>query len=288
MPPPPGPDWHGYGTSSRATFQHLLAEAIADIAEHGYTSAERIEQWMSRLRQAAEFELGAESAIEDAMRTAMRAIYTRMVERGRVEQLVPGVSKYTLQMVQPQLRAEVDRRIIASADLIKVRRREAVEKTLARFRGWSTSIPPGGGNLIDKRETRSDLGKSISQFRFEKRRVEIDQGHKLVSNISNVVAIGNGAIAAEWHSHWRQPNYAYRHSHKDRDLKVYAIKDNWAISQGLMTKGAGYTDEITAPGVEVFCRCWYRYISSLRRLPDNMLTQKGREWLAEAAAKRAA
>jgi len=43
---------------------------------------------------------------------------------------------------------------------------------------------------------------------------------------------------------------------------------------------AGYTDEITTPGEEVFCRCFYRWIYNLRDLPKDMLTIKGKEQLA--------
>jgi hypothetical protein len=133
---------------------------------------------------------------------------------------------------------------------------------------------------------RASVGKSVAQVKFERRRVEVDQGHKLAANISNIVAVDNGAIAAEWHSHWRQTHYNFRHSHKERDGKIYAIRDSWAVKQGLINKGAGYTDEMTAPGQEVFCRCFMRYITSLRRVPDEMLTEKGREWLKEAARRR--
>jgi hypothetical protein len=61
-----------------------------------------------------------------------------------------------------------------------------------------------------------------------------------------------------------------------RNDKIYAIRDNWAIEKGLMNKGAGYTDEMTAPGEEVYCRCNYVYIYGLSKLPEEMLTAKGR------------
>lgn len=283
MPPPEG--IYGLGRAYTG-FRQLLAEAIADIAERGYVDAELIDAWMRRLRAAAERELASDEAIDAQMRAAMGAIYTRLIDKGRIVDYVPEVGRYTLSMIRPELRAELDRRILASADLIKLRRKDAIEKTLERFQGWSTSIPPGGGNLIEKREVRASVAKSMAQFKFEQRRVAIDQGHKLLANVSNIVAAGSGAIAAEWHSHWRQVNYNYRPDHKERDLRVYAIRGSWAIEQGLMTKGDGYTDEMTAPAQEPFCRCWFRYITSLRRLPNEMLTEKGRKWLAEAAARR--
>jgi hypothetical protein len=46
-----------------------------------------------------------------------------------------------------------------------------------------------------------------------------------------------------------------------------------------MNKGEGYTDEMSTPGEEVYCRCAYVYIYSLRKLPDEMLTIKGKNLL---------
>jgi hypothetical protein len=43
---------------------------------------------------------------------------------------------------------------------------------------------------------------------------------------------------------------------------------------------AGYTDEITQPAEEVYCRCYYEYIYNLDALPAVMLTKKGQAALA--------
>lgn len=267
------------------SFRRLLEEAIRDLTDRGYVSQQQIEDWLRVLRSAAERELGPEGRIDDMTRAALGAIYDRLIERGRVVEYVPGVSRYTLAMIKPRLRAELDRRILASADLIKLHRREAVEKTLQRFSGWSTSIPPGGDGAINKREVRASVAKSVAQFKFEQRRVAIDQGHKLIANMSNLVAVDNGAIAAEWNSHWRQAGYNYRKDHKERDGKFYAVRGSWAIDQGLINKGAGYLDEITQPAQEPFCRCFARYVMSPRRLPDSMLTAKGRAWISNSGGK---
>ena len=269
-------------------FHRVLRDAIADVAARGYVSAEQIDFWRGLLRNAAEREMPSEAQIDAMMRDAMGAIFRREIDNARVIRLVPGVSRYSLAMVRPQLRAELDRRIMASADLIKLRRREAVEKTLARFAGWSTSIPAGGAGEVDKRETKEAIGKGVAQFRFEQRRVAIDQGHKLVSNVAHIVALDSGAIAGIWHSHWRQAGYAARPDHKARDERVYAVRDSWAIRDGLMNKGAGYLDDMTAAGEEPFCRCFVEYITSPRRLPDTMLTRKGQKWLADGGQRKAA
>ena len=49
-----------------------------------------------------------------------------------------------------------------------------------------------------------------------------------------------------------------------------------------MRKGpAGYTDDVTKPGEEVYCRCYYIWVYAIRELPQEMLTQKGRRALVE-------
>ena len=132
---------------------------------------------------------------------------------------------------------------------------------------------------------RRDLSKAAQQFRFETRRREIDQGHKLTAAIDDIIGRQSGAIAAEWISSWRRMNYDYRKDHKDRDEKVYAIRGNWAIEKGLMNKGDGYTDEMTMPGEEVSCQCRYKYINSLSQLPESMLTKKGKEHIEQVRLK---
>ncbi|EDY0798101.1 hypothetical protein AE421_004671, partial [Salmonella enterica subsp. enterica serovar Oslo] len=217
----------------------------------------------------------------------LTAAYDLEVGRERALKRHPGVSRFTLNYLEPKLRAELDRRIMASADLIKLNRTQAVDRTIQRFSGWATSIPPitsiSPGLSASSRSgvvaTSQHIAKSARQIDFERRRVMVDQTHKLIANIDNIIATDGGAIAAVWHSHWRQPHYDYREPHKDRDLKTYAIRGNWALKKGFMKAGpAGYLDEITQPGEEVFCRCYLTYIYNVRSLPDEMKTEKWRKF----------
>ena len=263
------------------TFRQVLEEAVEDLYERGFDSQEQVSYWLGLLRAAAERELGTEAAITEAVRGAMDLIFRRLVERGRVVKYVPDVGRYTLSMLRPELRAELDRRILASADLIKLRRRESIESTLARFQGWATSIPPGGGKLIDKREVRAHVAKDLKTARWERRRVEIDQGHKLVANIAEIVASGNGAIAVIWRSNWRQPGYNFREDHKERDGVVYLMRRSWAREAGLVKPGpGGFFEDLKDRFAQApFCRCYGTYIRSPRRLPREMLTRKGLEFV---------
>lgn len=272
-------------THGPQSLAEILRAAIADFSTRGYVSREQIERWLALIRAATEREIGDPGRLDAETRRRLEAVYVRMVDKGRVLDMVPGVGRYTLAMVRPQLRAELDRRILASANLIKLHRREVVEATLRRFEGWSTAIPPGGEGAIDKREVCAHVCKDLKTFRYERRRVEIDQGHKLIANVADIVAMGNGAIAGIWHSRWREMNYDYRPDHKARDERVYAIRDNWAIRAGLMNKGAGYLDEMTRAGEEPFCRCSVQYLLSPRQLPDSMLTRKGQQWIAQSGGR---
>lgn len=273
------------------SFYDVLTEAIAYFTSHGFMSQERLEFWVRELGLAAERSLPSATKIQAMLRMSLGGIYRRLVEKRGILKKHPGLPLFTLERVQPRLRAELDRRIMASANLIKLNRAASKEKTLQRFAGWATSIPPGGSEAVDKSKVNNDVRKALKQLSFEDRRVAIDQGHKFTSNLNDILATDGGAIAARWHSHWREGipegsdpdakgTYHYRPEHKVRDELVYLIKDSWAHKNGLVKPGKnGYTDDITKPGEEIFCRCFYEYIYSLRSMPDDMLTQKGRDEL---------
>lgn len=268
------------------SFGFLLGEAIRHFETVGFTSQEEIDAWTERLRQAAMRELPQDAEVYAKVKASLDALFRRYVDGGRVANLVPGVHKFTIESVKPHIRAELDRRIRASADLIKLNRAQKIDETLRRFQGWSTSIPAGGGATGKGfRQTKEHIAKPTKQARYEANRVAIDQGHKLVAAIANAVARGEGAIAAVWHSHWRQAGYDYRPDHKERDGKIYLMRDTWATAEGFVKPdGAGWFEDITQPGQEVFCRCFARYVTALSDLPAFMLTAKGAAKLAQFRA----
>lgn len=257
------------------TLYETITAAINDIVANGYDSVERVDGWLLRIRAAARAELMPEAELVGLVKSVLAATYARQVDAGAILKLHPDVARFTLERVRPQLRAELDRRIMASAQLIKMNREAAIEKTLQRFSGWATSIPSGGSGGVDRRETKTEIRKAMVLLPFAERRVAIDQGHKFTAALSATLALNTGAIAGRWHSHWRQRGYDYREDHKERDEQVYAVRDCWARERGLMTKGSGYTDDMTAPAEEPFCRCTYQWLYNLRDLPASMLTDKG-------------
>lgn len=262
-------------------FQEVLDAAVADLARHGYDDPQRVARWTEELRRAAQSQTTfSKRYLDTLVRNALTTIYTRLADKQGVLKYHPGVERFTLERVKPYLRAELDRRIMASANLIRLNREEAVNNTLRRFAGWSTSIPNGGSDTVDKRQVKQDVKKPLTSLPFVDRRVLIDQGHKLTAAINQTVAVGANAIALRWHSNWRQPNYNYRPDHKERDGEVYLLRDTWAREKGFVKPGpAGYYDQVTAVAEEPFCRCYATYIYNVRDLPADMVTTKGADTL---------
>lgn len=273
------------GTAS-ATFQKVLSDAIKDFEEYGYDDVYRLNEWLKRLEFAAMADLPTEETLRNRMQMAMDAAFKRSISPNAVLRSHPYVQRFTLERIKPQLRAELDRRILASADLIKINRKQTIEKTLQRFSGWATSIPAGGSRTVELREVKQHIAKPLRSFPFEERRVMIDQGHKLAASISKTLADQTGAIAMIWRSNWRAPGYDFRPDHKERDKKVYAIRGSWAMNQGLINKGDGYSDDMTQVAEEPFCRCFAVYLNSLRELPPEMLTVKGKKLLEETRIRK--
>lgn len=273
------------------TFTRTVRDAVKFFLRNGYTSQQELERWQSIIRQAAESE--TDDDYMTMVSDRLRKTYDLQVSKAGALDRHKGISRFTLNYMEPKLRSELDRRILASADLIKLNRTAAINKTVQRFSGWATSIPVqdyvGGGLSPSSRSgvnyNCDHIQKSAQQVDYEARRVMIDQSHKLIANIDNIIATSNNAIAAEWHSHWRQAGYDYREDHKERDKLVYLIRGNWAQKNGYVKAGtAGYLDEITQPGEEVFCRCYVTYLYNLRSIPEDMLTQKGRKFLESMKA----
>lgn len=261
-------------TPRSKTFFEELTGAVNYYVDRGWDSEDSLLSWSARLRRAA----FRETQSDDVTRAHLTNIYKRLViDGGALKNQPPdGVSAVTLRKIKPTLRAELDKRIFASTSLIKLNREQAVEKTLQRFQGWVSSIPPGGTQTVDRVEQKQAIKKSLMEQSYINRRLAIDQGHKLASNITYLMSIQGGAIAFRWGSNWRRAGYDFRKDHKERDELIYLIRDSWAVQQGLIKPVNGYYDEITAAGEEVYCSCKIFPIYSPQKLPDEFLTEKGK------------
>jgi hypothetical protein len=263
------------------TFQQLLTEAVKYFTINGYSNPHALEIWMGKLREAAEADMPSAIILDRRIQQTLSKIYKKATAPAKIERAHRDIPTFTPNMLPLGLHDELNKRILASADLIKLNRKQAVEKTLQRFSGWATSVPEGGSRVVDKIDVKENISKSLAQLKYEERRLLIDQAHKLSSSIDAVIAEDNDAIAAIWHDRGIDDHsYDARPDHIRRSNKVYAIRKGWAVQEGLINKGAGYTDEMTKPAEEVSCNCNYEYLYSPADLPTEMLTAKGREWLA--------
>lgn len=266
-------------------FNAVLAAAVNDLMEHGFDSEARVREWQRKLRAAAAAALIPEHVLVRKVNDALVRTYERWVVRpGALMKRHHGISQFTLQNIKPKLRAELDRRILASANLIKLNREASIERTLQRFAGWATSIPIGGTDIQKRKDVKDDVRRGISGLPFEERRVIVDQGHKLVSAVNHIVAKDGGAIAGIWrHVHLGPPAYQARPEHVARDGDFFLLRDSWAVEQGLVkTRGVTFTVDIEQPGEFVFCSCHYEYVYSLNDLPRELLTAKGLEEMDRA------
>jgi hypothetical protein len=263
-------------TRTRKSFYEIVTEAVSDMSKYGYDRQSRLENWVEKLRKAATEEFVSDIELEQTLRKVLGATYHKFVTKQGIKKYHKNVPAFRIDKLKPKLRSELDKRILANTSYIKIKRKKAVEDTLQRFVGWSTAIPAGGTEQTDKNETKRNIQKPLRQCSYEERRVIIDQGHKLVASINDVVAKAEGAIAFKWRSNWRQLNYNYREDHKERDDKIYGIKDSWAHKNGLINRIDGWSDNISAPAEEPMCQCYAVYIYDLDDIPEYGLTEKGR------------
>lgn len=261
---------------SSQPFYTTLSDAIDDILQFGFDSKTRLDKWLERLAIVIPTALVPEATLDKNLQLSLQRVYARATSEARLAKLHPGIGAFTLQQVKPKLRAEFNRRIAASADLIKLNRRASIGRTLQRFAGWMSSVPAGGSDVQSRAETKKQIKRGIAGLPFEERRVIIDQGHKLNAALNDIIAVDGGAIAGKWrHVHRNDASYKARKAHVKRDGDVFLVRSSWA-DKARLVKGP-YTDSIEQPAELPFCSCWYEFIYSLDEIPPEMLTAKGKQ-----------
>lgn len=265
------------------SYWQVLTAAIDDSLAHGFDSVERVVYWQGQLEKAARTNLRPVDQVISDLKRALGSKYATLVDRAQMLKLHPGVGRFTFERIKPSLRAELDRRLMAATDLIKLNREEMLIRQGRRWTGWATSLPKGGVAEIDRRKLKAEIRKPLASLPFEERRVFVDQGHKLVAAVHSTLAIDGGAIAARWRA-VHAPGYDHRPEHLAMDGHIMLIRGSWAHKAGLVKPAGdpGYTDEWVQPGEEPFCRCSYVYLYALRDLPADMITAEGARRLAKA------
>ncbi len=260
-------------------FQQVLAEAINEFADTGYISKERLDYWMGRLRLLADQSLRPSEDQIQIIRNGLEKMFSKHLRKAPKSH--PQLSVRDITSIEPELRPILERRIMASAALIKLNRQQAIDMTMRRFSGWASSMPLGGTRDVKKSKVKTDISKPLRSASYETRRLLIDQGHKMAANINKTVADQYGALAYEWQHIEPFPGYDSRPEHLKRNTHIYLIRGSWAHQQGLVKKHGQWADEIDQPAEAINCRCAAVYLYSLRDLPEEALTEKGKAALKE-------
>lgn len=256
------------------TFYETISAAIKDIEKYGFDSIERVNSWVAKIKEQAILSMVSDEEMNRQLRTFLKDSYLRFIKY-TAPKAHQGLSNIKMAQSHPKLLSELDRRMYASLDLIKINKEETINKILQKFTGWATSIPSGGSEAIDKREVSADLRKSMVNLDSRQKRVFIDQSHKLTASLNDIVAKEGGAIAVKWKSQFRSIGYNYREEHRERNDKIYLLRESWAKKDGLVKPNEnGYYEDITSVGEEINCRCFAQYIYTINKLPDDMKTKK--------------
>lgn len=237
----------------------------------GNPDIEQLRSMVPQVRGALEGAYLTDTQIADEVARMLGARFRRGLRslpkrhRGFVGRLGPEI-------IEDQYRPMLRQRILASVDLIRLNRDQEIERQLKRFVGWATGSVPSQAKRSDKGELSKGLTKSLQQESFERRRVCIDQGHKLLAAVDDVIALEHGAIAKKWRHVIPHAGYQSREEHLKLDGKVFAVRNNEMLKARRMTKaGRPYAEEVDPqPAVEPYCQCFWEAIYDLEDLPDEM------------------
>lgn len=268
-------------------FTEALRDAIK-AARDGAPSSAQVEAWLALLRNTLHLDLPNDTAVDMGVMRTLQAFAKRAVSRTRIKRTQKGfpLAGFTVDRIAPQFRAELDRKILESANLIKLNRDRAIAETLQRFEGWLSSVPLSGGP-VDVRKVMAHITQPETRSRFEIHRVETDQGHKLMAAISETIAHETRAIAGIWHDHGVvDKSYHARREHLARSGQIYLLNRSWARDQGLVKPHAvGFYEDLPDKAATLpFCRCWIEWLHSIEELPPDMLTVKGAALRTKLAA----
>jgi len=187
------------------------------------------------------------------------------------------IGRYTLENVDPVLRPGLDLRLLEmaedAADQIGEDREGVIASVLDRFAAWITARPVARrAPAIPSHLPAAFICEPAAERR---RQVMLHMGLRFSGVLSELQALAGGAIAIVWHA-GPDEEYDYEPPHPARNGQVYAVRDSWALSKGLMQPSrAGFYDPHDAPGAAHYCRCHGQWLYGLRQLPPDMLTEAG-------------
>ena len=257
----------------RGDVKKRLRGALKQLEEQftGNADLERLREMVPYLRGLLTAAYPSDAKIAEEVTRVLGAKFRQglrsLPKRHKIE-----VHRLGPEIIAAQYRPMLRQRIQASAELIQLNRDQEIDRQLRRFVGWATGSVPSQAKRKDKGELSKGVTKSLQQDTFERRRVCIDQGHKLLAAIDDVIAMEHGAIAKKWRHVIPHAGYQSREEHLERDGIVYAVKGNEMLAARRMRKaGRPYAEDIDPqPAVAVYCRCFWEAIYDLEDLPADM------------------
>lgn len=154
---------------------------------------------------------------------------------------------------------------------------------LNTFEQWARSIPLGGTKEKSFRDEVRSVRQILKSFSKWEKYYFYAKRSNFYNEIERIIAEYNGAIAARW----RFSSCCEEPMHKERDKKVYLIRDNWAIEKGFIDDHeAKFTDDLPLPFNDG-CMCSYCYLSHVGDLPAELLTPNGKNAKKEIENKLA-
>ncbi len=192
---------------------------------------------------------------------------------------------------------ELERRQKMCFDLIKDKQQKNIDEIKRRILGWSTEIQTKtkGDEFAKGFKESIDMPKISTEFTKHEAFILRDQNAKMLSNIDYITHTKEGAIGFFWKTREDKrvvgnptglypKGNAMHNNHYIREGKFFMIRDNWAQKQGLVKKISDvmYVDEIPdgIPANGINCRCVAMYVLEVEDVPTEILTNKGREYVA--------
>ena len=158
--------------------------------------------------------------------------------------------------------------------------KDQIARLQVMLKEFLEQVPSGG---TKDKTTRSRIAEIKRELRSLAKWDRLFYAYKVISFPAEIehifVLASHEPVAAIWHYSDldAQGEYQKTYNHQQRDGRVYAVRDSWAIEKSLMKVGqAGYLDEISRPGQEIGCMCSLEWVTSLPNVPAEMLTAKAR------------
>jgi len=125
--------------ASKPNYYQVLAAALADFEIHGFDSQERLDHWLDELEEAARGSWVDEENDQADLVKHLHTVLDRTLKGRQFSKAHAGLQPFGFSN-QAKLHAELQNRIIASTNLIKLNRAESIAR-LALARSWMSSIP---------------------------------------------------------------------------------------------------------------------------------------------------